>query len=190
MQKTVKPPGLITILLLCFHVSNAQLKLPVVNGIGNDIKKVIAEYPAQFINLMGEEVTKNPQSTEYECNFKVNGAEESSITKYTDPKKIICSWQALMMSTETFEKAKQKFKSLFNQLHNLEVAAAGNKFRLSGKYEAPAEEKKFASIILIPEHPTEEIKKLKVEIAMLYTEPMEWKVKLLVYGLEREDTEE
>jgi hypothetical protein len=95
-----------------------------------------------------------------------------------------------MLSTETFEKAKQKFKSLFNQLHNLEVAAAGNKFRLSGKYEAPAEEKKFASIILIPEHPTEEIKKLKVEIAMLYTEPMEWKVKLLVYGLEREDTEE
>lgn len=190
MKKTVKPLGFITILTLCFNLSNAQLKLPVVNGIGNDIKKVIAEYPEQFAGLMGAELVKTPQATEYECNFKVNGAEESSITKYSDPKKMICSWQALMLTTESFEKARLKFKSLFNQLNNMEAAAAGSRFRLKGKYDAPAEEKKFASSMLSPDTSAETAKKLRVEIALQYSEPMEWKVKVLVYGLEKEDTEE
>jgi hypothetical protein len=190
MKKTVKPPGLITILLLCFNFSNAQLKLPVINGIGNDIKKVIAEYPGQFSTLMGEEVARNPQSTEYLCNFKVNGAEESSVTKYVASKKMVCSWQAVMLTTESFEKAKQKYKSLFAQLNNLEVNVGGKKYKLHGRLDAPVNGKKFFSSVFTTLPAEEAVKKLKAEVLMQYSEPMEWKVKVLVYEQEKEDAKE
>lgn len=190
MKKTVKPLGLITILLLCFSLSNAQLKLPVVNGIGNDMKKVIAEYPSQFTALMGNEVASSPQSTEYECNFKVNGAEESSITKYAASKKMVCSWQALMLTTESFEKAKQKYKSLFSQVNNLEVNINGKKYKLHGKYDTPSNERKFFSSVFKAASADNAVKKMKAEVQLIFNEPAEWKITVLVYEQEKEDEEE
>ncbi len=189
MTKTVKSLVLITIAILVFNYSNGQLRLPVFNGAGNDVKKVIEDYPNRFINLMGEKIVENTQSTDYQCNFNVSGAEEAFITRYS-AKKEICSWQALMLTTDNFEKAKQKFKSLYNQLNNLSVNLDGGKnFHLKAKYEAPMEEKKFAGIIFRVEPSNELVKKLKVEISMQFEAPMEWKVKVLVYDREREDDE-
>lgn len=189
MKKTVKPLALITICALFFTQSPAQLKMPLTTGISNDIKKIIEDYPNRFIHLMGEVIMQNPQSTDYECNFKVNGAEEAFITRYS-AKKEVCSFEAVMMTTEHFDKAKQKFKSLFNQLNNLSVRFADNKLlQLKGKFEEPKEEMKFTSILLSPEPGHESLKKMKVEIIMQAVEPMEWKVKLLIYDREREDDE-
>lgn len=39
------------------------------NAIGGDIKKVLEDYPNRFINLMGEVVAENTQSTDYQCEF-------------------------------------------------------------------------------------------------------------------------
>jgi len=189
MKKGVKSLVLITILLLVVIFSNAQLKLPVVNGIGNDIKKVIEDYPNRFINLIGEVVRENSQSTDYYCNIKLNGAEQTFITRYSD-KKDICSWEALMTSTENFDKAKQKFTTLFNQLNNLSVHAGGSgSFMLKGTYKTPGEQNKFNSILFDLVPGTASIKKLKVELLMQVYEPMEWKVKILIYDREREDDE-
>lgn len=189
MTKSVKSLVLITIYALFFHSSNGQLRLPAINGVGSDVKKVIEDYPNRFINLMGEVLSENTQSTDYQCNFNVNGAEEAFITRYS-AKKEICSWEALMLTTESFEKAKQKFKSLFNQLNNLSVDIGGAKnFHLKAKYENPDEAKKFTSIVFSFEPSNESVKKLKVEISMQYHAPMEWKVKVLVYDKEREDSE-
>lgn len=189
MKKTVKPLVLLTICALFFTQSPAQLKMPVAAGISSDIKKIIEDYPNRFINLMGEVITRHPQSTDYACNFKVNGAEESFITRYS-AKKEVCSFEAVMMTTENFDKAKQKFRSLFNQLNNLSVRFADNKpLHLKGKFEEPKEEMKFTSILLSPEPGHESLKKMKVEIVMQAVEPMEWKVKLLIYDREREDEE-
>lgn len=189
MNKSVKALTLLTIIFLFFNSSNAQLKLPSINGIGNDVQKVIEDYPSRFIHLMGEVLTENPQSTDYQCNFTVNGAEEVFITRYA-AKKEICSWQALMLTTESFEKAKQKFKSLYNQLNNLSVNQNGAKsVKLKGVYEAPIEEKKFTTVLFSFEPADESLKKLKVEISLQYHEPMEWKVKVLIYDREREDNE-
>jgi len=63
-------------------------------------------------------------------------------------KKEICSWQALMLTTDDFEKAKQKFKALYNQLNNLSVDIGTIKnFHLKGKYEATDEKKKFTTVL-------------------------------------------
>ena len=189
MMKPVKSLVLITISLLLFNFADAQLRLPIINAVGGDVKKVIQDYPNRFINLMGEVVSENTQSTDYKCNFNVNGAEEAIITRYS-AKKEVCSWQALMLTTESFDKAKQKFKSLCNQLNNLSVDIGGIKnFHLKGKYEAPEEKKKFTTVIFSFEPANEAIKKLKVEISLQFYAPMEWKVKVLVYDKERDDDE-
>lgn len=188
MKNSVKPLVLLTIISLFCITTSAQLKLPLANSIANDVKKVIEDYPNRFINLMGEVITQHQQSTDYQCNFKVNGAEEAFVTRYSS-KKEVCSWEALMLTTESFEKARQKFKSLYNQLHNMSVKLGETSYRLKGQYNAPEESKKFTEILFSFEPANEVSKKLRIEISMQYIEPMEWKVKILVYDREREDDE-
>jgi hypothetical protein len=150
---------------------------------------VIGEYPSRFTNLLGEMIIENPQSTEYKCNFAVNGAEETTITRYSSSANNVYSWQALMLTTDNFEKAKQKFRTLFNQLNNLDVKPGGSKsYHLKGNYEPPVEEKKFASVVFTFSPDEEGLNKLKAEISLQY-ELTEWKVKVLVYDREREDGE-
>ncbi|MEO7393849.1 MAG: hypothetical protein ABIU11_02840 [Chitinophagaceae bacterium] len=190
MRTPVKPLAVITLCTFIFFSSQAQLKLPVINNaISRDVKKVIEDYPNRFINLMGEMLVENTQSTDYQCNFAVNGAEEAFVTRYS-AKKEICSWQALMLTTDDFEKAKQKFKSLFNQLNNLSVTTGNGKtYHLKAAYEIPVEENKFTSAVFSFEPVNETVQKLKVEISMQFVVPMEWKIKVLVYDREREDNE-
>lgn len=189
MKQAVKTLVLFTIFLSLSVSSFSQLKLPFGNGIANDVKKVINDYPNQFSNLRGEMIMENGQSTDYECNFKVEGAEKTMITKYTSNGKNVSSWSTLMLTTDDFTAAKKKFKALFQQLNNITVKMTNtNAFYLKGKYEEPVEEKKFFSSMFAFSNATEEMKKLKVEIVMEY-ELLEWKVKVLVYEKEREDDE-
>ena len=83
MKKTVKTLVLITILSFFSISVIAQLKLPVATGFSSDMKKVIEDYPSRFIHLMGEVKVQQEQSTEYECNLKINGAEEATIIRYS-----------------------------------------------------------------------------------------------------------
>ena len=188
MRKPVKPLVLLTILSFFFLNSDAQLKLPIANGIASDVKKVIEDYPNRFINLMGEVLNQHPQSTDYYCNFKVNGAEEAFVTRYS-AKKEVCSWEALMLTTEHFEKAKQKFKSLYNQLQNMVVKFGDNSYKIKGEYDAPDESRKFTSLLFSFEPANNPAAKLKIEVLMQYIDPMEWEVKLMVYDRDREDNE-
>jgi hypothetical protein len=183
MKNSVKTLVFITIISLFSLSSTAQLKLPF-TGIGPDVRKVIEDYPNHFNNLLGELIAQNPQSTDYECNFKMEGAVDVSITQYSSAKNNVCSWQALMLNTESFEKAKQKFKALFNQLNNLNTKAG----HLKGNYITPTEEKRFAAVLFSFNPSDETIKKLKVELSLQYEE-MEWKVRVLVYDRDREDDE-
>ena len=188
MRKPVKSLVLLTIISFLFLNSDAQLKLPMANCIAGDVKKVVEDYPNRFINLMGEVLNQHPQSTDYYCNFKVNGAEETFVTRYS-AKKEVCSWEALMLTTEHFDKAKQKFKSLYNQLQNMLVKFGGVAYKLKGEYESPDESKKFTSVLFSFEPMNEAAVKLKIEISMQFIEPMEWKVRLMVYDRDREDNE-
>jgi len=180
---------MVTLFAFTSQFSEAQLKLPLANGVAPDVKKVVGDYPNRFINLMGEVKSANAQWTDYECNFRVSGAEEAFITRYT-AKKEVCSWEAVMLTTESFEKARQKYHALFNQLNNLSVSFGdGHSYKLKGNYETPQEQLKFSSVLFTINPGTEAGKKLKVEIALQFFAPMEWKVKVLVYDREREDDE-
>ena len=189
MNRTVKALALITILFSFQSTTLAQLKLPVSSAsIASDIRKVIEDYPNQFMNLQGELLVEHPQSADYACNFNVKGAEAATVTIYSAKHHNVVSWQALMLTTDDFETAKKKFRALYSQMNNLAVQpSAGRTYHLKGDFEAPAEEKKFTSI-LFSIGAEDALKKLKVELVMVY-EPMEWKIKLLVYDREREDDE-
>ena len=188
MKKTVKALVFITITALFLNNAAAQLKLPVINGVTNDVKKVIEDYPNHFASLIGEVIIQNPQSTDYQCTFNAHGAEQTTITRYS-AKKEMYSWQALMLTTENFDKAKQKFKSLFSQLNNLSIRLGHQASRLNGEYESPDEKKKFASVLFSFDPPNETLGKLKVEITLEVHEPMQWQVKIIIYDREKEDNE-
>ncbi len=190
MKKIVKPLVFTAILLFLLQVSHSQLHLPVGNGIGSDIKKVIREYPHHFAKLQGDIIEENPQATDYACNFSFSGAEYATITRYSSRKEPVYSWQALMLTTESFEEARAKFKQLFHQFNNMAVKMDyGVTFYLKGKYQAPVEEKNFTSAILSFEKADQITHKMKLEVSMQY-EMLEWKVRVLIYERDREDTDQ
>ena len=184
MKLSVKLLAVITIFLLSATSSYSQTNVVSRSSIATDILKVVEDYPNRFKNITGELLVQNPQSSDYTCNLDIEEAEECIITKYSAEHKEICSWQALLLTTENFNEAQRKFRSLFVQLNQLPV---GSSF-LNGKYENPAEEKNFTSALLSVIPQNEVTKKLVVEI-VLESHIMEWKVKLLVYDREREDDE-
>ncbi len=183
MEKSVKTLSLFTISLLFFSVTYGQLNFISQSNAGNDVKNVIEDFPNCFANLRGDIRVQNPQSTEYESSFKIEGSEESRIIIYTSKKKTICSWESLVLTTENFSEAKKKYKALYSQLKN-----PTNNLHLKGNYEEPKEEKKFASSVFSVNSQDIAFGNLKIEISLQY-ELMEWKVKLLVYDKEREDDE-
>jgi hypothetical protein len=184
MKYSVKLPVLFTILILSYNASYSQLKFGAASEIADDVKKVIDDYPNHFDNILGELIIQNPQSADYQCNFKVDGAEECVITRYSGKKNIVSSWAALMLTTGNFSEAKRKFKSLYTQLNNLSVKS----MHLKGVYEQPVEEKKFSSVLFSFPSADESLVKLKVEL-VIEAEGMDWKVKVLVYDRDREDNE-
>jgi len=190
MKKSVKTLVLITTSFLIFGYARAQLKLLPGGGIGSDIKKVVTAYPNHFSSITGDQIEEDLQSASYECTFNAAGAEKTTISRYSAKANNVYSWQALMLTSEDFDKARQKFRALYNQLNNLSVStgpsAGGN---LQGTYESPAEEKKFTSVVFSIKTGDETLRKVKVELSIEFYEPMEWRVKVLVYDREREDNE-
>jgi len=184
MKPPVKSLAFITIFSLSLAITNAQVTIRPKSSIASDIKKVIDDYPNHFDNILGELIVQNPQSADYQCNFTVTGAEECIITRYSSRKKPVFSWQALMLTTDNFEEARKKFRSIYTELNNL----SNSSIHLKGLYESPAEEKKFTSVLFSFDHAGESIEKLKIELT-IEAEGMDWKVKVLVYDRDREDDE-
>ena len=189
MKDSVKLLSLFTITFFIYGSLQSQSVFKPGNNIIIDIKKVVEDYPNRFANITGKLILQNPQSAEYECNFKVNNAEESSITIYSADNKIICSWQALILSTDNFQEAKSKYKNIYNQLNNQAISMEGTgNFHLKGVYREPKEENKFSVSLFTINPMNENIKKLRVEVSLQY-ELMEWKLRVLVYDREKEDDE-
>ncbi|MDP4263704.1 MAG: hypothetical protein Q8941_14350 [Bacteroidota bacterium] len=184
MKPPVKTLAFLTIFLLYFSFTNAQFNFGSSGTIATDVKKVIDNYPNHFQNILGDPIIQNPQSTDYQCNFKVTGAEECTITRYSGKKNTISSWQAVMLTTENFDEAKRKFRSLYNQLNNLSAES----MHLKGEYESPAEEKRFTSVLFSFDPPGGTVKNLKIEL-VIEAEIMSWKVKVLIYDRNRDDDE-
>jgi len=172
--------------LICFSLS-AQV-IPVRTAFQSSLANIVGHYPNQFKNLAGEVVTENPQSTDYRSVVTLKGAEECIVTKFSSKGKEVYSWQAVMLTTEDFEEALKKFKSLYNSIQHLAVQINGTSAVISSEYVKPVEEKKFNSIVFTAPGKDEMLKKLKVELT-LQNELLDWVIKVLVYEKEREDDE-
>jgi hypothetical protein len=184
------PKHLLSAVLLGTSVfAHAQLiKLPVNNAFRADVQKVMEDYPQQFATLRGGIINKNPQTVEYASLLLPDGAQESIITRYSSVQKPMYSWQAVMLTTESYEAAVKKYKWLFGQLKGLNVKYVADLYTLRGEYEVPDESRKFTVSTLALSAPPSPLRKLKVDVSMTFEFP-EWKVSMLVYEKEREDDE-
>jgi hypothetical protein len=110
------------------------------------------------------------------------------MTQYNSKNKIY-SWQAVLLSSEDFEESSKKYKWLYNQLKVMTVKVQDYTFTLSGEYNAPDESKNFCSTIFKLTPNASNMPKLKIEASMQFQFP-EWKIRLLVYERERDDSEQ
>jgi hypothetical protein len=174
-------------LLITAGSVQAQLRVPVTNNdLRTNLSKVVSDFPDGFPTLKGEVVDDNPQTVEYRSLLDFKSAESNSIIRYKSLRPVY-SWQASILSTEDFDEAAKKYKWLCGQLKVMTIKMEGGiSFTLSGKYEEPAETKKFFSSIYKLTPNASSMPKLKIEASMQFEFP-EWKVNLLVYEKEKED---
>ena len=168
--------------------ATAQVKFPVTNNdLRNNLSRIITDYANGFTTLRGDTIEINPQTIEFSSKLQFNGAEQNSIVEYRSSKPVY-SWKAVLMSTEDFEEASKKYKWLFNQLKVMTVKVEDYSFTLDGNFDAPDESRKFCSSIFKLTPNAANMPRLKIEATMQYEFP-EWKINLMVYEREREDSE-
>lgn len=169
--------------------AQAQVRVPFTNNdLRTNLEKVIADFPHHLSSVLGDTLVENPQTIEFTTVLDFRGALENSVTQYKSVRPIY-SWQAVLLSSEDFAEAEQKYKWLYNQLKVMTVKTDGGySFTFNGDYGTPDESRKFSSSVFKLTPNSLSMPKLKVEATMQFEFP-EWKVSLLVYEKEREDNE-
>ncbi|MFM2139438.1 MAG: hypothetical protein RJA57_1745 [Bacteroidota bacterium] len=187
MKVYVRISVFITCLLIqCLLPARSQLRLTPPHPLTGDMRRVIGAYPSGFRSITGELLEKNQQSAEYRSTFLVSGATESTVTRhYGEPERF--SWQALLLRTEDFDKARRTFRQRFGQLDRL----TSDGVRFVGTYETPEEGKKFTSVLFSPDTDTGPMRDLRMELQLQFRTPMEWEIRVLVYDVaERSATDQ
>ena len=170
--------------------ASAQVKVPVTNNdLRNSLEKVVADFPYQLSSLKADTLEVNAQTIEFASSLDFKLASKNWITQYKSVRPIH-SWEATLLETEDFEEAVKKYKWLYNQLKVMTIKIEGGySFSLDGKYDEPAESKKFSGSVFKMTPNAVNMPKLKIEASMQFTFPASWQVSLLVYEKEREDHE-
>lgn len=181
---------LIFLAIFTFLNGFSQVRVPVTNNdLRINLQKIIRDYPNQFNSLLGDTLVENPQTIEFSSRLQFEGAMENSIIQYKSIKPVY-SWQAVLISTEEFEEAANKYKWLYNQLKVMTINLEGGySFSMNGNWEAADESRKFSSCIFKLTPNAINMPKLKIEASIHFEFP-EWKVSLMVYEKEREDNEQ
>ena len=175
-----------TFIFILFVFSLSAQVIPIKNALQTDIAKVLSDYPNGFKNILGDEISQNPQSLEFECLLTIKDAIKCRLVKYSSNVKDIYSWEADMIKTDDFETASNKFRTLYNSLQHLSVNINGTTAVFKGDYIKPSEAIKFTTIVLDAGDKTPELKKLKLAL-ILEADMLEWEIKIQVYEQERED---
>jgi len=175
-----------TFIFILFVFSLSAQVIPIKNALQTDIAKVLSDYPNGFKNILGDEISQNPQSLEFECLVTIKDAIKCRLVKYSSNVKDIYSWEADMIKTDDFETASNKFRTLYNSLQHLSVNINGTTAVFKGDYIKPSEAIKFTTIVLNAGDKTPELKKLRLAL-ILEADMLEWEIKIQVYEQERED---
>ncbi len=176
----------ITILVIGFTLTIACYSQGVfTNEVNSALEKVIQDYPNHFVNLKGAQVAGNMRTVQYRSTVEVPGSVNCVLTRYSAAKKEVYSWKCVMLESETFSDAKNKYVELYNQIRNTIVKMEGEKpFILNGKYEAPTDDRRFTSVIFQLLPATGHTQNLKVDLTLQQT-MTNWKITLAVYDGER-----
>ena len=175
-----------TFIFILFVFSLSAQVISIKNALQTDIAKVLSDYPNGFKNILGDEISQNPQSLEFECLLTIKDAIKCRLVKYSSNVKDIYSWEADMIKTDDFETASNKFRTLYNSLQHLSVNINGTTAVFKGDYIKPSEAIKFTTIVLDAGDKTPELKKLKLAL-ILEADMLEWVIRIQVYEQERED---
>jgi hypothetical protein len=180
---------LLLLFVFIYSATSAQFKfISRVNGNTRmALEKIITGYKEGFNDLKGDVIEKNPQSIEYECLQVFPAAESSKIIEYPGGVPVY-SWAAQILATEDYDEARKKYSSLYNDFKQMHLTIDDGNRRLLGNYEAPSESKKFFETILYLSPGVPGRLKIKLKLAMEYEFP-EWKVHLLLYEKEEEDSD-
>ena len=166
----------------------AQNKIPLLkvsNTIKPDIEKVASDYYNHFNNIKGEQIDETQNTIDYQCKVLPKGALESSITQIKGLYNVY-SWQAVMLNTDDFNKAVEKYKQIYQQLDGASfIMHDRTAWKFKGSYDAPDDARPFASSILEPDLDDKVLRRLKIEVALNYN-MSEWSVKVLVYEKEND----
>ena len=179
----------ITSLLLTFFYASTVAQEAFSNNTMAALEKVIQDYPNRFNNIQGDVIIRNPQTTEYQSKVQIAGSSSCTVTRYSSSRNDVYSWACIILKTEDFSAAKNKFDEIFNQIKNSIIKLHGEKpYILNGQYENPNDEKKFTTIIFELLPAVGEMKKIKVDLSLQY-EVTEWKISLSVYDGEKSQNE-
>jgi len=183
MKKTI------TLVLIISALNGlAQSKIPLLkfsNTIKPDIEKVASDYYNHFNNIKGEQTDETQNTIEYQSKILSKGAVESSITQIKGLQNVY-SWQAVMLNTDDFEKAVEKYRQIYQQLDGASFTMHDRKaWKFTGSYDAPDNARSFVSSILEPDLEDKVLQRLKIEVALNYN-MSEWTVKILVYEKEND----
>jgi hypothetical protein len=160
------------------------------NNTSAGLEKVIQDYPNRFKNIKGEVIVENPQTTEYKSTIQIPGSSSCIVTRYSAAKNDVYSWGCILIKTEDFNAAKNKFREIYGQIKNSIIKIQGEKpFILNGQYESPNEEKKFTTIIFEMLPAVGDMKRVKIDLSLQY-EINGWKVSLSVYDRDLNEEEQ
>src|SRR5688500_11521108 len=109
----MKYPKLLTILMLSLSLFAYSQPKILPSAFRSDIKRLIEDYPRQFASIRGMVLEEKPQTVEYACLIQPAEVHESVIVEYSTHHKPVYSWEGMILRTEEFEVARDKYKWLF-----------------------------------------------------------------------------
>lgn len=142
------------------------------------LQKVIEDYPNRFKNIKGDLLKENSGSADYRSKVQIPGSLNCVISQVSQPEQVT-NWSCSVFVTTEYDKARQKFQELYDQISNTTIRIKGQKpFILNGSYTAPDQENKTTAIRFQMTPAPECVQNLRVEISICYNE--DWEVTLSV----------
>lgn len=177
---TAMKPVLTLLCLLVSGIAFSQIKLP--GRAGQSVKKEVmaaaGDFYNRFSNIKGELEYATDSREVYKSKVVPKDALHCTITFL--PALRTQTWEAKMLQTEEFESAAKSYSGIYRQLRNSNIVLNGRGYVFKGEEITPNERRSFSSSILALETDEEELKNLKIEVAMSYTFP-EWELFVWVY---------
>jgi hypothetical protein len=159
------------------------------NQTNSTLEKVVKDYPSQFKNIKGEQLSSTAGLVAYKSTIAVPGAVSTVITQSTAARKSTISWQSVLYADNTFNGAKTRFEELFNQIKNTIIKPEGGKAVIvNGMYVDPSADNTFTTIQFDLLPATGAMQQVCIDLVLRNT-GKQWKIFLNVYDKDMRDQE-